>query len=125
MRYLADAAKGLLLGLLIGLPLAAGMLWIMGSTGALWWLWTWAAWMAFNLLAMVVYPTLIAPLFNTFKPLADAAVEARVQALMAKCGFTAKGIFVMDGSKRSAHGNAYFTGFGQVVAGRDRGGAGA
>ncbi len=110
--YLADAVKGLLLGVLIGLPLAAGMLWIMGSTGTLWWLWTWAAWMAFNLLAMVVYPTLIAPLFNTFKPLADAAVEARVQALMAKCGFTAKGFFVMDGSKRSAHGNAYFTGFG-------------
>ncbi|OYY63725.1 MAG: peptidase M48 [Burkholderiales bacterium 28-67-8] len=110
--YLADAAKGLLLGMLIGLPLAAGMLWIMGSTGALWWLWAWAAWMAFNLLAMVVYPTLIGPLFNTFKPLTDAAVEARVQALMSKCGFTAKGFFVMDGSKRSAHGNAYFTGFG-------------
>ncbi len=112
--YLADALKGLLLGALIGLPLAAGMLWIMGSTGALWWLWAWAAWMAFNLLAMVVYPTLIAPLFNTFKPLADAALEARVQALMAKCGFKAKGIFVMDGSKRSAHGNAYFTGFGSA-----------
>jgi STE24 endopeptidase len=112
--YLADAAKGLLLGALIGLPLAAGMLWIMASTGELWWLWTWAAWMAFNLLAMVVYPTLIAPLFNTFKPLADAAVEARVQALMAQCGFTAKGIFVMDGSKRSAHANAYFTGFGSA-----------
>ena len=110
--YLADAVKGLLLGAVVGLPLAAGMLWIMNGTGALWWLWTWAAWMAFNLLAMVVYPTLIAPLFNTFKPLADVAIEARVQALMSKCGFTAKGFFVMDGSKRSAHGNAYFTGFG-------------
>ena len=110
--YLADAAKGLLLGALIGLPLAAGMLWIMGSTGALWWLWAWAAWVGFNLLAMVVYPTLIAPLFNTFKPLSDDVLESRVKALMAKCGFTAKGLFVMDGSRRSAHANAYFTGFG-------------
>lgn len=110
--YLVDALKGLALGALIGLPLAAGMLWIMGSTGALWWLWAWGAWMAFNLLALVLYPTVIAPLFNTFKPLADAPLEARVQALMAKCGFFAKGFFVMDGSKRSAHANAYFTGFG-------------
>ena len=110
--YLLDAAKSLLLGVLIGLPLAAGMLWIMGSTGRLWWLWAWGAWMAFNLLALVLYPTLIAPLFNTFKPLADASLEARVQALMAKCGFYAKGFFVMDGSRRSAHANAYFTGFG-------------
>jgi len=84
----------------------------MGSTGALWWLWAWAAWVGFNLLAMVVYPTLIAPLFNTFKPLADDVLESRVKALMAKCGFTAKGLFVMDGSRRSAHANAYFTGFG-------------
>jgi len=110
--YVIDAFKGLLLGALIGLPLAAGMLWIMGSTGQLWWLWAWGAWMAFNLLALVLYPTLIAPLFNTFKPLADASLEARVHALMAKCGFTAKGFFVMDGSRRSAHANAYFTGFG-------------
>jgi STE24 endopeptidase len=110
--YLLDAVKGLLLGVLIGLPLAAGMLWIMGSTGRLWWLWAWGAWMTFNLLALVLYPTLIAPLFNTFKPLADASLEARVQALMARCGFFAKGFFVMDGSRRSAHANAYFTGFG-------------
>ena len=110
--YLLDAVKGLLLGVLIGLPLAAGLLWIMGSTGRLWWLWAWGAWMAFNLLALVLYPTLIAPLFNTFKPLADASLEARVQALMARCGFFAKGFFVMDGSRRSAHANAYFTGFG-------------
>ncbi|MDL2337303.1 MAG: M48 family metallopeptidase [Pseudomonadota bacterium] len=110
--YLIDAGKGLLIGALIGLPLAAAMLWIMGSTGRLWWLWAWSAWMAFNLLALVLYPTLIAPLFNTFKPLADPSLEARVQALMAKCGFFAKGFFVMDGSRRSAHANAYFTGFG-------------
>ena len=112
--YLADAAKGLLLGAAIGLPLAAGMLWIMASTGSLWWLWAWAAWMSFNLLAMVIYPTLIAPLFNTFKPLSDPALEARVQGLMTQCGFTAKGCFVMDGSRRSAHANAYFTGFGKA-----------
>eukprot|EP01035_Chromulina_nebulosa_P032375 gene32375-43254_t len=110
--YAVDALKGIVLGALIGLPLAAGMLWIMGSAGPLWWLWAWGAWMGFNLLALVLYPTLIAPLFNTFKPLADTSLEARVQALMAKCGFFAKGFFVMDGSKRSAHANAYFTGFG-------------
>jgi len=110
--YLVDALKSLLLGALIGLPLAAGLLWIMGSAGPLWWLWAWGAWMGFNLLALVLYPTVIAPLFNTFKPLADTALAARVQALMAQCGFKAQGFFVMDGSKRSAHANAYFTGFG-------------
>ena len=110
--YLADMVKGLAVGTLIGLPLAAGVLWIMGATGGRWWLWAWAAWTAFQLLVMVAYPTLIAPLFNTFKPLADEALKARVQALMQRCGFAAKGLFVMDGSKRSAHGNAYFTGLG-------------
>jgi len=110
--YLVDMAKGLLVGTLIGLPLAAGVLWIMGTTGPRWWLWAWGAWVAFNLLIMVVYPTLIAPLFNKFEPLADEALKARVQALMQRCGFAAKGLFVMDGSRRSAHGNAYFTGLG-------------
>ncbi len=110
--YALDAIKGLAIAALVGLPLAAGMLWIMGSAGHWWWLWAWGAWMAFNLLALVIYPTLIAPLFNTFKPLTDPALELRVNALMAKCGFFAKGFFVMDGSKRSAHANAYFTGFG-------------
>jgi STE24 endopeptidase len=110
--YLADAIKGLLVGALIGLPIAALILWIMGATGALWWLWAWAAWMGFNLLILVLYPTVIAPLFNKFEPLADESLKARVQALMARCGFTAKGLFVMDGSRRSAHANAYFTGFG-------------
>ncbi len=110
--YLADAFKGLLVGALIGLPIAALILWIMGATGALWWLWAWAAWMGFNLLILVLYPTVIAPLFNKFEPLADESLKARVQALMARCGFTAKGLFVMDGSRRSAHANAYFTGFG-------------
>lgn len=110
--YLADAVKGLLVGALIGLPIAALILWIMGATGSLWWLWAWAAWMGFNLLILVLYPTVIAPLFNKFEPLADESLKARVQALMARCGFTAKGLFVMDGSRRSAHANAYFTGFG-------------
>jgi STE24 endopeptidase len=110
--YLIDMAKGLLLAVLIGLPIAAAVLWIMGATGPWWWLWAWGAWMAFNLAALVVYPTLIAPLFNTFKPLADASLRDRVQALMARSGFAAKGLFVMDGSRRSAHANAYFTGFG-------------
>ena len=110
--YLADMGKGLLVGALIGLPIAALLLWIMGATGGLWWLWAWGAWMAFNVLILVLYPTVIAPLFNQFKPLADDALKTRVQALMARCGFAAKGLFVMDGSKRSAHANAYFTGFG-------------
>lgn len=110
--YVADMAKSLLLGVLIGLPLAAGVLWIMGATGRWWWLWAWGAWTAFNLAALVVYPTVIAPLFNKFEPLADASLRERVQALMARSGFAAKGLFVMDGSRRSAHANAYFTGFG-------------
>jgi STE24 endopeptidase len=110
--YLADMLKGTAVGVLIGLPLAALILWIMGSAGALWWLWAWGAWMGFNVLILVLYPTVIAPLFNKFEPLADESLKARVQGLMAKCGFAAKGLFVMDGSKRSAHANAYFTGFG-------------
>lgn len=110
--FLADLAKGSLVAVLLGLPLAAGVLWIMGASGGLWWLWAWGAWVGFNLLLMVIYPTVIAPLFNKFEPLADAGLAARVQALMQRCGFAAKGLFVMDGSRRSAHGNAYFTGLG-------------
>ena len=110
--YVADMLKGAAVGLAIGTPVAALILWIMGATGALWWLWAWAAWMGFNLAALVLYPTVIAPLFNKFEPLADKSLEQRVQALMARCGFASKGLFVMDGSKRSAHANAYFTGFG-------------
>ncbi|MGD9832247.1 MAG: M48 family metallopeptidase [Piscinibacter sp.] len=110
--YLADTLKGILVGVIVGLPIAALILWIMGAAGSLWWLWAWGTWMGFNLLILVLYPTVIAPLFNKFEPLADRSLEARVQALMARCGFTAKGLFVMDGSRRSAHANAYFTGFG-------------
>jgi STE24 endopeptidase len=110
--YLSDALKALAVGAVIGLPVAALILWIMGATGGLWWLWAWGAWMGFNLLIMVAYPLVIAPLFNTFRPLSDESLKARVQSLMTRCGFAAKGLFVMDGSARSAHANAYFTGFG-------------
>lgn len=110
--WLADLLKGTVVGAIIGLPIAALVLWLMGSAGQWWWLWAWAVWMAFNLLLLVLYPTLIAPLFNRFEPLTDETVKARVEALMQRCGFAAKGLFVMDGSRRSAHANAYFTGFG-------------
>lgn len=110
--WLGDLLKSTVVGVLIGLPVVALMLWIMGSAGRWWWLWAWAAWMGFNLLILVLYPTVIAPLFNKFQPLEDETLKARVTALMQRCGFAAKGLFVMDGSKRSAHANAYFTGFG-------------
>ncbi len=110
--WLGDLVKGSLVGALIGLPIAALVLWLMGAAGPAWWLWAWGVWMAFNLLALVLYPTVIAPLFNKFEPLSDETLKARVNALMQRCGFAAKGLFVMDGSKRSAHANAYFTGFG-------------
>ncbi len=110
--FLADTAKEAALAALIGLPLLAAVLWLMGAMGGFWWLWVWALWLGFNLLVLLVWPTFIAPLFNTFAPLADEALKARVEALLARCGFRAQGLFVMDGSRRSAHGNAYFTGFG-------------
>ena len=110
--WLGDLIKSTLVGTAIGVPLAALVLWLMQATGAWWWLWTWGAWAAFSLLMLVIYPTVIAPLFNKFQPLQDESLKARVSALMARCGFAAKGLFVMDGSRRSAHANAYFTGFG-------------
>ena len=110
--WLADLAKGAVMAAVIGLPLAALFLWLMQQAGNLWWLWAWGIWVVFNLLMMVIFPTFIAPLFNKFKPLEDGDLARRVQALMQRCGFSAKGLFVMDGSKRSAHANAYFTGLG-------------
>ena len=110
--WLADMLKSSVVGAVIGLPIAALILWLMGSAGPRWWLWAWSAWMGINLLLLMIYPTFIAPLFNKFKPLEDETLKARVTALMQRCGFAAKGLFVMDGSKRSAHANAYFTGFG-------------
>ena len=110
--WLSDLLKSSAMGVLIGMPIAAAILWLMGATGPMWWLWAWGLWMGFNLLMLMIYPSFIAPLFNQFKPLEDETLKARVTALMQRCGFAAKGLFVMDGSKRSAHGNAYFTGFG-------------
>ncbi|MDH4481080.1 MAG: M48 family metallopeptidase [Rhodoferax sp.] len=110
--WLQDLGKSALLGLVIGGPLLLLILWLMGAAGPSWWIWTWAVWMGFNLLAMLIYPAWIAPWFNKFQPLNDAPLTARVQALMQRCGFRAQGFYVMDGSKRSAHANAYFTGFG-------------
>ncbi|MFU2488852.1 M48 family metallopeptidase [Thauera sp. WH-1] len=110
--FAADTAREAVLATLIGLPLLALLLWLTSSMGELWWFWVWVAWLGFNLLVMLIWPTFIAPLFNKFTPLADAALKARVEALLARCGFQSKGLFVMDGSRRSAHGNAYFTGFG-------------
>ncbi len=110
--WLIDLLKSTIIGAAIGLPIAAVMLWLMGAAGASWWLWAWCVWMVFNLTLLMVYPTFIAPLFNKFNPLDDEVLKSRVTALMHKCGFSAKGLFVMDGSKRSAHANAYFTGFG-------------
>ncbi|CAB3654321.1 M48 family metallopeptidase [Trinickia soli] len=112
--FFADLAKGAALGAAFGLPLLFVVLWLMGRAGTLWWLWAWAVIVAFQVLVLVLYPTLIAPLFNKFEPLADEALAQRIDALMKRCGFAAKGLFVMDGSRRSAHGNAYFTGFGSA-----------
>ncbi len=110
--WLADMAKGVLLGAVIGLPLIWVVLTLMEKAGALWWLYAWLVWSGFQLLMMVLFPTVIAPLFNKFTPLADASLKQRIEGLMQRVGFASKGLFVMDGSKRSAHGNAYFSGFG-------------
>ncbi len=112
--YLLDALKGLLVGAVLGLPLLFGVLWLMARMGEYWWLYVWGAWVVFNLLILFIYPTFIAPLFNKFSPLQDEAMKARIEALLSRCGFTSSGLFIMDGSKRSAHGNAYFTGFGKT-----------
>ncbi len=110
--FFLDRLKGVLLGAAFGLPLLFVVLWLMNQAGSLWWLWTWIVWVAFQLLVLILYPSFIAPLFNKFEPLKDEALKSRIEALMKRCGFAAKGLFVMDGSRRSAHGNAYFTGFG-------------
>ncbi|MCC7484511.1 MAG: M48 family metallopeptidase [Burkholderiales bacterium] len=110
--YFADLAKGALVATALGLPLLAAILWLMERAGAHWWLYAWALWVLFNLLVLAIYPAWIAPLFNRFSPLQDRVLAQRVERLLARCGFRTKGLFVMDGSRRSAHGNAYFTGFG-------------
>ena len=110
--FFADLLKHTLLGIVIGAPVILAVLWLMGAMGSAWWFWVWLFWSAFNLLILFVYPTWIAPLFNKFSPLADGEMKSRIEALLSRCGFRSSGLFVMDGSKRSSHGNAYFTGFG-------------
>ena len=112
--FMADTLKGTLVGALLGIPLVALVLWLMGAAGQYWWIWAWAAWIAFNMLMLVLFPAVIAPMFNKFKPLDDNRLAQRIRALTERCGFALNGLFVMDGSKRSAHGNAYFTGFGKA-----------
>ena len=112
--YLLDALKGVVLSAVIGIPLLLIIFWLMEKMGGLWWLYVWLVWLAFSLLMLAIYPNFIAPLFNKFSPLADASLKERIEALLVRCGFASSGLFVMDGSKRSSHGNAYFTGFGKT-----------
>ena len=111
--FFADELKQLVLGLVIGTPVLVVVLWLMARMGTYWWFYVWLFWCAFNLLVLFLYPTWIAPLFNKFVPLTDESLKSRIEALLARCDFASSGLFVMDGSKRSAHGNAYFTGFGR------------
>ncbi len=111
--WLADLAKHAAVGALFGLPLVLAVLWLMGRMGEQWWLYVWVVWVVFNTLVLAIYPTFIAPLFNKFSPMEDGELKTRIEQLIERCGFTSKGLFVMDGSKRSTHGNAYFTGFGK------------
>jgi len=110
--FIADLAKQALLSALLGIPLLTLVLWLMAQMGELWWIWVWGAWTCFNLLVLLIYPSFIAPLFNKFSPLADRALAERIESLLMRCGFRSSGLYVMDGSRRSSHGNAYFTGFG-------------
>lgn len=111
--FFLDMAKGAVLAVLLGGPLLALILWLMAAAGERWWLYAWAAWSGFNLLLLAIYPTFIAPMFNKFLPMQDEVLAKRIESLLDRCGFRSQGLFVMDGSKRSAHGNAYFTGFGR------------
>jgi STE24 endopeptidase len=111
--FLGDLLKGLVVSLLLGGPLVFVILFLMQRAGSLWWLYAWVVWVAFTVLITWAYPTLIAPLFNKFTPLSDAALKERTEALLQRCGFSSRGVFVMDGSRRSVHGNAYFTGVGR------------
>jgi STE24 endopeptidase len=112
--FFLDLIKRTILGGLLGVPLLLGILWLMQKMGPSWWFYAWLAWMGFNLVVLAIFPTWIAPLFNKFTPLEDAPLKARIEQLMRRCGFKSSGLFVMDGSRRSNHGNAYFTGFGKT-----------
>ncbi|HSI21672.1 MAG TPA: M48 family metallopeptidase [Methylophilaceae bacterium] len=110
--FFGDLVKHALVGVTMGAPVLFVALWLMQAAGSLWWLYLWVVWSAFNLVMLAIYPTFIAPLFNKFEPLQDASLKQRMEALLTKCGFRSQGLYVMDGSARSSHGNAYFTGFG-------------
>jgi STE24 endopeptidase len=112
--WLSDLVKGVLVGAALGLPLAAVVLWLMRAAGPLWWLWVWVVWIGFQFLMLALYPTVIAPLFNKFSPLPAGAAREKIEGLLVRCGFAARGLYVMDGSRRSSHGNAFFTGFGRA-----------
>ncbi len=111
--FVTDLLRGALLSVLLGAPVLLTAIWMMQSLGRFWWLWAWGAWMFFNIFLLALYPVWIAPLFNRFTPLPEGELRQRVEALLQRCGFRSSGLFVMDGSKRSSHGNAYFTGFGK------------
>ena len=110
--WISDLLKGGMLMLIIGVPLIAVILWLMNQAGTYWWLYAWGVWTLFSLFMIWAYPAFIAPLFNKFTALEDESLKARIDNLLQRCGFRSKGVFVVDGSRRSAHGNAYFTGFG-------------
>ncbi|MCW5592161.1 MAG: M48 family metallopeptidase [Burkholderiales bacterium] len=112
--FAADIARGVALAAALGSPLVLAVCWFIEATGAWWWVWAWVAWVAFTLLLVAVFPRWIAPLFNRFTPLEEGELRRRIESLVARCGFRAEGLFVMDGSRRSSHGNAYFTGFGRA-----------
>ncbi|HET9699546.1 MAG TPA: M48 family metallopeptidase, partial [Burkholderiales bacterium] len=112
--FFSDMAKQAAVGAALGIPLLGLVLWLMGRAGELWWLYAWLAWVGFNLFLLAVYPSWIAPLFNKFTPLEEGELKQRIERLLARCGFASRGLFVMDGSRRSSHGNAYFTGFGRT-----------
>ena len=112
-RFIKDMLLNAMLTLILAVPLLAGILWLMQGASPLWWVYVWAFLFAFGLIVSFIYPTFIAPIFNKFSPLDDASLRERIEKLMARCGFSNNGIFVMDGSKRSSHGNAYFTGLGK------------
>jgi STE24 endopeptidase len=110
--FFSDMLKQGLVGAVLGAPILFAVLWLMEGAGDYWWLYLWTVWSAFNLLMLAVYPTFIAPIFNKFTPLEDGSLKTKIETLLTKCGFKSQGLFVMDGSARSSHGNAYFTGFG-------------
>ena len=112
--WIADLIKHAAVAVVLGLPLVLAVLWLMSVMGDYWWIYVWLVWVAFSVLVMAIYPAFIAPLFNKFLPMQEGSLKSRIEQLLIKCGFKSSGLFVMDGSRRSAHGNAYFTGFGKT-----------